>query len=276
MSWKNIVTIAQKDWIEVRQNKAASMPMLVLPLVFIVILPAILLGSIQFVPGGADTMLNDPDMAGFMNKLPGFINAQIAGFNDVQSGIFLMLGYFFAPFFLMLPLMFATIVASESFAGEYERKTIEALLYTPASDAELFLGKVLAAGVPSLLITWGSFVLYGVVVNSLGWPIMQRIWFPIPTWWVLIFWVAPAISLLGISFTVLISARTRTFMGAYQSSASLVIVVLGLLVGQATGLLYLSVGIGLLIGLVLWLIAAGLTYLAVKGFNRTRLLAAGD
>jgi hypothetical protein len=33
------------------------------------------------------------------------------------------------------------------------------------------------------------------------------------------------------------------------------------------------VGVGLLVGLVLWLVAAGLTVQAVRSFNRTRLLS---
>ena len=86
-------------------------------------------------------------------------------------------------------------------------------------------------------------------------------------------WIAPALALLGISATVLISMRTHTFMGAYQLSSSLVLLVVVLIGGQLAGVLYLSVGVGLLVGLVLWLVAAGLTVQAVRSFNRTRLLS---
>ena len=41
MNWKNILTIARKDWIEVRQNKYAWVPMMIMPLVFVVLLPLI-------------------------------------------------------------------------------------------------------------------------------------------------------------------------------------------------------------------------------------------
>ena len=87
------------------------------------------------------------------------------------------------------------------------------------------------------------------------------------------FWIAPALSLLGVSATVLISVRNQTFMGAYQLSSSLVIVVVALMIGQITGVLYLSVGVGLLVGLVIWLVAIGLTTAAVRSFNRYNLLA---
>jgi ABC-2 type transport system permease protein len=103
---------------------------------------------------------------------------------------------------------------------------------------------------------------------------MGRIWFPLATWYPMIFWIAPALSLLGIAATVLISAREPTFMGAYQTSASLVLLVVALLIGQITGVLYLSVGIGLALGVVLFLVDAVLIRIAVRTFNRAKLLAA--
>jgi ABC-type Na+ efflux pump permease subunit len=198
----------------------------------------------------------------------------LEGLDAVQSAIVMGLGYLFAPMFLIFPLMFSTVIAAESFAGERERKTLEALLYTPATDGELFMGKVLAAFIPALLLTWGSFVGYAVVVNTAAWPLFGRIWFPLASWWPLMFWIAPALAVLGISATVLISIRNQTFMGAYQLSGSLVVLVLALVFGQIAGVLYLSVGIGLLVGLVVWLAAAGLTAAAVRSFRRSQLLSA--
>ena len=153
MKWSNILAIAKKDCLEVRQNTAAWLPMVIVPLVFVVVIPLLyfLTGSID-----AMTLTADTDVQTFTQNLPPSMAAAIEGMNMGQSGMVLMLGYMFAPMFLILPIMFATEVACESFAGERERKTMEALLYTPASDAELFLGKVVAAAVPALLITWVS------------------------------------------------------------------------------------------------------------------------
>ena len=61
-------------------------------------------------------------------------------------------------------------------------------------------------------------------------------------------------------------------MGAYQASGSLVVLVLGLVMGQATGLLYLSVWVGLVLGFVIWLAAGVLFFLAIQQFNRKALL----
>ena len=273
MNWKIIWAIARKDWKEVRQNPSAWAPMLVIPLIFMVIFPLAMILASTNIPGIAASAFTDPDMAMFMDRMPDFMRSAIAGLSPIQSGIVLMLGYVFAPFFLIIPLMFTTVIASEAFAGEYERKTIEALLYTAASDTELFVGKVMAAVIPAISITLFGFALYTGVVNGAAYPVMNRIWFPLPSWIPLIFWIAPAVALAAVSATVLISARVKTFMGTYQASASTVVLVIGLLVGQISGVLYLSVGVGLAIGAVIWLIGAVLTFYAVRTFNRQKLLA---
>lgn len=205
-------------------------------------------------------------------KIPA-LAAELVGLNEQQTWIVVMTGYFFAPFILILPLMFSTIVGAESFVGEKERKTIEALIYTPASDGELFLGKVLASVVPAVVLAWVSFVVYGLVVNVAGWSVMGHVWFPPVAWWPLMLWVAPAIATLGMAVTVLISARVNTFMEAYQMSASLVVLVLAMVIGQITGVLYLSVEMAFVVGLVFWLVDALLIWFGIRNFGREVLLS---
>jgi len=273
VNWKAVFTIAKKDIKEASQNKSVWMPVLIVPLIFVVLMPVGMIIGFSSAMGAAENPMNDPDFALFLQNMPDSMSQLISGMDMVQSSIVLILGYLFAPFFLILPLMFSTVIASESFAGERERKTIEALLYTPATDTELLLGKVMAGFIPAVLITLGSFVAYILVVNGAAYPVMGRIWFPLPSWYALILWVSPAISLLGIAATVLISAKVQTFMGAYQSSASLVVLVLALLAGQATGVVYLSVGVSLLIGAGIFAVDAVLMYYAIRTFNRDKLLA---
>jgi ABC-2 type transport system permease protein len=261
--------IARKDLLEVRQNKAAWMPMIIVPLLFVIIMPlAMILIPSQMGPDA----VSDSDLTTFLANMPPSMQQQLDGLDGMQLTIVVMLGMFFAPMFLMFPLMFSTIIAAESFAGERERKTMESLLYTPTTDKELFFGKVLAGFVPALAISIGSFLLYVIVLNAASWPFFERIWFPLPTWYPLIFWISPALALIGVCFTVLISSKAQTFMGAYQSSAALVVLVLAFLFGQISGVIYLSVGVGLLVGLVCWILAIVLAYLALKNFNRSKLL----
>lgn len=272
MKTQRILAIAQKDLLEVRQNRYAWLPMIIVPILFVLVLPLAMILIPPRLQLSPQELASQSDLEFFLQNMPPSMAQALAGLDEFQSMVLIMLGYLFAPFFLIFPLMFSTVIAAESFAGERERKTMEALLYTPASDSELFLGKVLAALAPAIGISWGSFILYALVLNTAGYPLFGRIWFPLPSWWPLILWITPALALLGTAATVLISARVRTFMGAYQTSASLVVLVVALLIGQFSGVVYLSVGIGLLIGLVLWLVAGGLMTLAVRSFHRRTLL----
>jgi len=272
MNWTNILAIAKKDLLEVRQNQGAWVPMLVVPLVFIIFFPLVFLILPVQLHLSENAFGSSTQLQTMLQNMPPEMTRTFAGLDTLQSMSLFTLGYLFAPFFLIIPLMFSTIIASESFAGERERKTLEALLYSPASDADLFLGKVLAAGVPAVAITWVSFLLYTLEMNIAGNPLFGRFWFPLPSWWPLIFWVAPAIAVFGIAFTVLISIKVQTFMAAYQTSASTVLLVLALIAGQVSGVLFLSVGVGMLIGLFFWLVDAVLAYFAIRSFNRSRLL----
>ena len=272
MKARSVFAITKKDLLEVRQNQAAWMPMLIVPLIFVIIMPLAFILIPQQLDLTATSLTQEFDLEFFLEKMPPSIAQHVEWRTELQSIIVIMLGYIFAPFFLIMPLMFSTIIGAESFAGEKERKTLEALLYTPASDAELFTGKVLAAFLPSLIVTWGCFLVYILVINIAGYPVFGAIWFPLPNWWALIFWVAPALTVLGISVSVLISAKVQTFMGAYQLSGSLVILVVALIGAQISGVLYLSTLVSLILGLVIWLVDALLMRLSVRSFNRRTLL----
>lgn len=273
MNWKHVAAITKKDWIEVRQNKYAWIPMLILPAMFIIIFPLVFT---VILPGlnvdSADVMSSDADIELFIQQMPAALSQYVDLTKPIESMIVVMLGYMLAPMFLIMPLMYATTIAAESFAGERERKTIEALLYTPATDAELLMGKVSAAAIPAMLVTWIGFIIYILILNIAPYRFFQRIWFPLPTWWPLIFWITPALVVAGIALTVLISARVKNFLGAYQTSSSLVLLVVLLFAGQMTGFLYLSVGVQMVLGVVFWFLAFILGRFAVRSFSREALL----
>jgi hypothetical protein len=147
------------------------------------------------------------------------------------------------------------------------------LLYTPATDGELYLAKLLSAILPAVALSWGSFLAYTLVVNLAGASVMGRIWFPLPHWLPLILWVSPAVAALGMAGIVLVSSRVSTFMEAQQTSGLLVLPVILLVVGQALGVIYLSVELVIALGVVIWLIDAALIWLGVKQFSRSALMS---
>lgn len=273
MNPRHIWAISRKDLREASANKAVWLPMLIVPLIFVVVMPLSMILGFNNLPDAQTSLTADPEMEAFLSTLPEEFTGASSPYNDEQLALVIILGYLLAPMFLIIPLMFATTIASESFAGEKERKTLEALLYSPATDAELLLGKVMAGFVPAVAISWLSFAGYILVLNVAGWPTFGRIWFPLAHWWPMIFWMTPALALLGVAVTVLISKKVNTFMGAYQTSTSTVVLLLGLIAGQALGVFSLSVGLGMLLGLVIFIADAILMWAAAKAFNRKTLLS---
>lgn len=75
-----------------------------------------------------------------------------------------IIGERFIPFLLMIcgffPISFSLVVALETFVGERERKSIEALLCTPLSNGQLYVGKMLSAMLPPLGAAYLGISLY--------------------------------------------------------------------------------------------------------------------
>lgn len=271
VNWRIIWNIAVKDWKEVRQNRMAWLPAILLPLIFVIVLP---LGIILLPPAlGQSINSMSNDLQPLLDSMPPPVAEQIAGLDPDQTMIVLLLGFMFAPLFLILPLMVSSIIGADSIVGEKERKTLEALLYTPATDGELYIAKLLSAILPAIALSWLSFIAYTVVVNLAGMSIMERVWFPLPHWYPLILFVSPAVATLGMAGIVLVSSRVSTFMEAQQTSGLLVLPVVLLVVGQAAGVIYLSVELVIALGVVIWVIDAILIWLGIKQFSRSALMA---
>jgi len=185
--------------------------------------------------------------------------------------IVLVNGYLLAPLFLIVPLMVSAVLAADAFAGEKERKTLESLLHLPLADRDLFVAKLLTAYVPALLVSWIGFVCFAIVSNTVAWPVMHRIFIPTKLWGVMIFWVAPAVAALGLSVMVRVSARARTSQEANQLGGAVILPLIFLAVGQATGLLLVDIKIAISIGALIWVIALWLCSRGARRFTRDQL-----
>jgi hypothetical protein len=102
---------------------------------------------------------------------------------------------------------------------------------------------------------------------------MGRIFFPNLMWIILAFWVAPAVAGLGLSATVIVSARAQGFQDAYQLGAVVVLPILLLVIGQATGVMYFSTALVLLLGLIFWLVDVALLWIGGRTFKRSELIS---
>lgn len=271
MNWRAIKALIYKDLRVVVQSKAVMLPAIIVPAIFIVVLP-IIFGVFMSNP----SMMGDTqsDLEPFLTNMPAYIQSDLAPFPDLnQQFFYIMMVYQFASLFLIVPLMLANVIASDSFVGEKERKTLEALIYTPTTDLEIYIAKLLTAWIPALVITLISGIIYIMVVNLVGYSFMGRMILPTPLWVVLLLWVAPAAAGLGLSATVLVSSRVNSFQEAQQIGGVIVLPIVGLMIGQFSGLIYLSPMLLLIGGLVLWVIVAGLLWYGASTFQRGELIA---
>lgn len=270
MNWRAIQAIARRDLLIVLRSKGVLIPMIILPVLMLVLLPG---GIAALAPAMAEMPGSDADFEMMLQAMPSTQQAHYAALPVDQVMVELMIVHFFAPMFLIIPLMVASTIAANSFAGEKERKTLEALIYTPTTDLELLVGKLLTAWIPALIVTLAGFLLYALVVNVAAWPTMGRIFFPNLMWLVLVAWVAPAAAGLGLSSMVLVSAKANSFQEAYQIGGVVVVPVVALMLGQVSGVMYLSIGVLFIVGLVFWLIDGAILWYSARTFHRNEMIA---
>lgn len=270
MRIEKVMLVFKKDWREIRRNWQVILPIVVVPLMISVFLPVIL----GVIPSFA--VSQGSDLNGFetlIGNLPSHVQEQLAGMTETQVMIYVMAIYFFAPFFLIIPLMASSAIASDSFAGEKERKTIEALLATPISNGELFFGKMLVSFIPSMIVTIVSFAMYTAIFDIIAFGLFNgMLLLPTIDWILLIFGLAPTVALTSIGLTVMISAKVKGFREAQQISAILLIPILALVFGQVTGaIIFGPLVILALIGLF-GLVDLAVFRAGVKLFRREEIL----
>lgn len=263
VDWSVVRVVVTKDLRAVRRSKALWLPMLLVPTMLLVVLPLViaLLAS----------HTSNPDVTQFLDRLPGDIAKPITRLPAEQQLVVLVNGYLLAPLFLIVPLMVSAVLAADAFAGEKERRTIEALLHLPVRDRDLYVGKLCAAFAPALGVSWIGFVVFSLVTNLAAWPVMHRVFVPTRLWLLMIFWVAPAVAALGLGVMVRVSARARTTQEANQLGGAVILPLIFLALGQATGLLLVDPALSFVVGAVMWVLAIALNVRGASRFTRDRL-----
>lgn len=265
MNRQRMMVILRKDLKEVVGNSQIIYPMLLVPLVFVGVMPTILVLSARF--GGQSDQFTR-----FTENLPVGLLPQLAGLTALQKVIYFMTVYMMSGLFLLIPIMVSMMISANSFAGEKERRTLEGLLYTPITDKELVLGKIMAAFVPAMIVSWICFALYAVLVNALAWPVFGSAFFPTLNWWVMMLWLVPAAAFLAIGLVVLVSAKVRGYQEANSMAGGVVLPIVAITIGQSTGVMYFSSAIVFATGLVFAIIDFVLLRFITGVFHRDKLI----
>jgi ABC-type Na+ efflux pump permease subunit len=261
--WGAMRAVIAKDLVAVKRSKLIMIPMIAVPALLLVVLPLVL---------GLFAHTASPDEVGAaVERLGASLPAHFDDMPPEELVFEVVLGFLLAPLFLIVPLMVSAVLAADAFAGEKERKTLEGLMHLPIGDRDLFVAKVIGAFVPAVLISWIGFVCFAVIANGVAWPAMHRIFVPTRLWAVMILWVAPAVAMFGLGVMVRVSARAKTTQEATQLGGAVILPLIFLALGQASGILLLDIIVGILIGLFAWVVALVLVWRGANRFTRERL-----
>lgn len=254
-----IITIISKEWAEVFKNRLVLFSVAFLPLIFVA-LPLI---SFSFMDGGADTFSGQAD------PVPG-AEQLCLGLSEMECVQVYTLDIF-TLMFMILPVMIPVTIAAYSIVGEKTARSLEPLLATPITTAELLMGKIIAAVLPAVAVTWLSFGIYaaGVYFMSTS-SVFMRLMDPL--WLIAIFVVGPLLTILAVCVAIMVSSRVTDPRVAEQLSGVVLIPLILLLVGQSVGFIILDRTIVLLVGVVVFAADIILVALSVRIFERESIL----
>jgi ABC-2 type transport system permease protein len=259
--WDKISALLHKEWSEVFKNRLVLFTVAFLPLIMTALpLIALYAMSVSGGPGG----LTASDMPPGFEAMCGKMTASACAQYFVVSQFMLL--------FMLLPLAIPVTIAAYSIVGEKATRTLEPLLATPVSTAELLAGKGLAAALPAIALTWLAFGIFalGVRLMTRSSEVMARLGDPL--WLLAIFIVGPLLAWAAVCAAVMVSSRTSDPRVAEQISMLVILPLLAVFFGQITGFILIDARTILWLAAILFLLDAGLLAFAVRLFEREAIL----
>jgi ABC-2 type transport system permease protein len=256
-----IRVIIEKEWAEVFRNRMVLFTVAFLPL----LMTAIPLGILFSMRG--DSAMTEAGAA-MPAQFEAFCPPNVTGGECMQ--VYLVSQFMIM--FMIIPLAIPSSIAAYSIIGEKTSRSLEPLLATPITTAQLLIGKSLSALLPAVAATYLAFGLF--VLGA--WLIV-----PSPSlfaalldirWLLAVFLAGPLLALLSVNFSVMVSSRVNDPRVAEQLAAVIIVPVLALFFAQIGGLLVLNRNLVLLIALFLIVLDTLMSYLAVQLFQRETIL----
>lgn len=256
-----IWTIISKEWAEVFKNRLVLFSVAFMPLIFLA-LPIITMIATESFSAESSGEFSEADFPGFQDLC--------VGMSEAECGQVYMLNLY-TLMFMILPVAIPVTIAAYSIVGEKTTRSLEPLLATPITTAELLTGKALAAIIPANVVTWLSFVIYVIAMRLL---VSDRVFAYLldPLWLIAIFVVAPLLTFLSVSVAVMISSRVSDPRVAEQLSMVVLLPVMMAVIGQSIGLFLIDRDVVLLVGLVVLVLDVIMGYVALQAFQRESIL----
>lgn len=254
--------LIKKDFKAITSNKRLFPVLIVVPLVMTIVLPTIFILTLAYVP------LEGQNYQQLLALLPKELQQE----NIPMLVISLIMNNIIPLFFLLIPIMAASVMAASSFVGEKEKKTLETLLYSPLTLKEIFNAKVVVSFLMSMFVSFISFVAMLIIIEIEIYLFLGAALIPDISWLIVMVLIAPPLSIISITLIVRGSAKAQTSEESQQRSVFLVIPLILLIVAQFSGILLLNVWMLLVAGVVFVGLALILLRRSFFGFTYEKML----
>lgn len=255
-----------KEFADVTRNKAALLPV-ALTAVVCVVLPFFVALLIPAFAG--EPLANDPSVREALESH----HAMGQGLRGLEPDAAVQAFIFeqFLTMFLLIPVTGAMAFAAYSVIGEKQGRTLEPLLATPLTTAELLAAKTIAALVPSLVIMLTAVAVYiGGIALLAGNGVLGAVVNPRIV--VLLFVLGPVAALVALQMAVTVSSRVNDARTAQQIGVLIILPITAAMVAQFSGILWLTLPVILALTVGLGIIALILMLVGVALFDREAIL----
>lgn len=258
---KRILTIIDKEWSEVFKNRMVLFTVLLMPLVFTLMPLGVLYAMGSAGTGGTEST----DVPASFAAMCGSGMTAIECLQTFMINEFLLL-------YMMMPLAIPIAIAAYSIVGEKTTRSLEPLLATPISTAELLIGKGLAAVLPAIAATWLCFIIFMLLAPLTGVTTAVMDYIRGPVWLLAVFAIGPLLAVVAVFVAIIVSSRVNDPRAAEQISMVVIVPIIAVLFGQIAGIIILNVQFMLVTLVVLALIDIGVIALGVRFFSRETIL----
>jgi ABC-2 type transport system permease protein len=257
-----IRALLNKELLEVSRNRAALFPVVFVSLLSL-LLPFLVAVVIPRLTG--DPLSDDADLARL-----GQATARSSSLTP-DGVVQLLLFERFLTLFLLTPITGAMAFASHSIVGEKQARTLEPLLATPITTAELLVAKVLGALVPTLLISLISLAAFIGMIGGLAEPGVLAGISNLQTW-LLVAVVGPLLALVSLQLALIISSWANDARTAQQFGVLIILPLTAVLIAQFTGRFTLSASTLILAAFALVWVWLLLLVISIAVFDRETIL----
>ncbi len=240
--------VTNKDLSVFKKNKYILYSLVALPLIVGIVLPVVFIVAL-----GAQAETPNVPRAALVQAA-----TQIAATGSV--------------YFVLIPAILPSIIASYSFVGEKVEKSLEPLLATPTTDSELLLGKSLAAFLPCLGVTYIGAIFFLSIMDAWSVSTLSIFLLPNPYWLIIMFVMAPSACVLSVEANVIVSSKVNDIRAAQQLGGLIVLPLLFVVILSYTSTAFPGTTLALIVSAGLAIADIALFYVSKATFQREEIL----